>query len=192
MRDFEIRRSLHQDFLSDYHPSESLIVDELKVCNGNAIIDIAVINGSFIGFEIKSPNDNLSRLNNQISFYNKVFDYITIVTSYKHLQGVLKEIPSWWGIWIIQNDNGELRRIQERPSSLNEETDAFSIAQFLWKSEIIDLIIKKDLDQRIKNKRKWIQWQYIADTLELQDIKDEVRLYLNSRIDWKASKFISA
>jgi|WetSurMetagenome_2_1015567.scaffolds.fasta_scaffold00004_4 hypothetical protein len=192
MKDFEIRRSLHQNFLSDFqHPSESLIVDELKVCNGNAIMDVAVINGSLIGFEIKSSDDNLSRLTNQISFYNKVFDFVTIVTCNNHLKGVIKTVPKKWGIWIVEKEGVELKKFEARTPTWNEDTDAFSIAQFLWKTEIFDLIVKRNLDKKICNKRKWIQWQYLADSLELQDLKNEVRFYLKSRNDWKILTEIS-
>ncbi len=192
MKDFEIRKSLHQDLLSEYnYPSESLVVDELKVCNGNAIMDVAVVNGSLIGFEIKSANDNLSRLTNQMSFYNKVFDFITVVTCKNHLNGVLKTVPSKWGIWIVEKDGDELKKCETRVATMNEDTDAFSIAQFLWKNEIIDLVIKRSLDKKICNKRKWIQWQYLADSLELKDLKNEVRSYLKSRTDWKTSREIS-
>jgi hypothetical protein len=190
MKDFEIRRSLHRSYLSNYNSStDSLVVDELKVCNGDAIMDVAVINGSLMGFEIKSSYDNLSRLNNQISFYNKVFDYVTIVTCNKHLPGALREVPFWWGIWVVEEEGTDIIKIQVRQSCLNSNTEAFSNAQFLWKNEIIDLIDRRGLDNKIKNKRKWIQWQYLADSLELQDLKQEVRFYLKSRIDWKSSKF---
>lgn len=151
-------------------------------------MDVAVINGSLLGFEIKSSNDNLSRLSNQIASYNKVFDYITIVTCNKHVSGVLKEVPFWWGIWIVENKGVQISKIQMRSPSLNCSTEGFSIAQFLWKNEIQDLIDKRGFESKIKNKRKWIQWQYLADSLELQDLKNEVRSYLKSRIDWKASK----
>ena len=192
MKDSEIRRGLHQNFLSNFNlPSESLIVDELKVCNGNAIMDVAVINGSLIGFEIKSKNDNLSRLTHQMSFYNKVFDFITVVTCKNHLNGVIKTVPSNWGIWLIEKYGPELKKFETRVATMNEDTDAFSIAQFLWKNEIIDLIIKRSLDKKICDKRKWIQWQYLADSLELQDLKNEVRYYLKSRTDWKISTDIS-
>jgi hypothetical protein len=192
MKDFEIRKSLYQDFLSDYnHPSDSLIVDELKVCNGKAIIDVAVINGSLIGFEIKSSNDNLSRLDNQISFYNKVFDFITIVTCSKHISNVIRTVPSYWGIWIVEKEGDKLRKIEARAANINDNTEAFSVAQFLWKTEIVDLINRRGLDQKIRNKRKWIQWQYLTNSLELHDLKNEVRTYLKSRTDWKTSRFIS-
>jgi len=190
MKDFEIRRSLHQDFLSEYNDiSESLIIDELKVCNGNAIMDVAIVNGALIGFEIKSPYDNLSRLRTQMLYYNKVFDYITIVTSNKHINGVIKEVPYWWGIWVVEKNKQEIKKIQIRTAIPNENIEAFSVAQFLWKIEIIDLINKRRLDNKYKNKRKWIQWQYLADSLELTDLKNEIRTYLKSRVDWKTSRF---
>lgn len=183
MRDFEIRTSLHNDFLTNYNNfPESIVVDELKVCNGEAIMDIAVINGSLIGYEIKSPNDNLQRLSRQVTFYSKVFDYVTIVTCDKHLQGILREVPTWWGIWVLNKDEAGVKKIQMRTPSANDQIEGFSIAQFLWKSEIIDLINKYGLDRKVCSKRKWMQWQYLAEALELHVLKKEVRSYLKARI----------
>ena len=189
MKDFEIRRSLHQNYLkSYYHTTNSIVVNELKVCNGNAIMDVAVINGSLIGFEIKSSSDNLVRLGNQIIHYNKVFDYVTLVTNYKHVQGALREIPPWWGVWVIEKANNILSKYQIQEAAPNVKIESFSIAQFLWKNEIKDLITRRKLDQRICRKRKWVQWQYLSDSIDPRDLKKEVSFYLRSRSDWKTQE----
>lgn len=190
MKDFEIRNSLHNQFLTHYkNDPDSIVVDELQVCNGNAIVDLAVINGSLIGFEIKSSADNLSRLNNQILFYNKVFDYMTIVTNKNHIDGILKHTPVWWGIWLFEYKKNEIKKTEIRKPKFNTDTDAFSISQFLWKEELIDLLYKKELDIKMKNKRRWILWQYISESICLSELKNEVRGYLKLRQDWKKSQF---
>jgi hypothetical protein len=115
MRDFEIRSILHNSVLSHYlRDGESIIVDELDVCNGVARADVAVINGTLSGFEIKSERDNLGRLPNQVISYGKVFDYMTIITNHRHLSHIHLEIPEWWGIWLFQSKNGEIENVEIR------------------------------------------------------------------------------
>lgn len=186
MNDFEIRNSLHNKFLSNYKKDkDSVIVDELKVCNGGAIIDLAVVNGSLIGYEIKSACDNLKRLKSQVFHYNQVFDFITIVANDKHLDGILMEVPHFWGIWLIETKKNRVVKSVIRKPEYNNETVPFSIIQLLWKEELVDLLIKKKLDLKMKNKRRWLLWEYISNTLDSEEIKIEVRRYLKARMNWK-------
>jgi hypothetical protein len=190
MRDIDIRSALHNKILCHYlRDGESLIVDELKVCNGRSVADVAVINGTLSGYEIKSERDNLARLPDQVDSYGKVFDFMTIVTNHKHLPHISTEIPDWWGIWLIQEKDGEIVKTEIRTALINSNSDSFSLAQFLWKDELTDLIARKGLDVKMKNKRKWLLWEYVSRELNIQELKDEVRYYMKKRDGWKISRF---
>lgn len=56
-----IFRSLvnRSEFIND---PETVVINELDVCFGNAIIDVVAVNGEIYGFEIKSEQDSLERL----------------------------------------------------------------------------------------------------------------------------------
>src|SRR5690606_14499419 len=97
-------------FISD---QSTVIINELDVCAGSAIMDIVVVNGEIHGFEIKSERDNLKRLPQQISYYNRVFDRVTLVVSSDHLDKAQEMIPEWWGIYCINkcSDRSEERRV---------------------------------------------------------------------------------
>jgi hypothetical protein len=76
--------NFHQKKLWLHHANENtLVVDELGILNGKSRADIAVINGYLVGFEIKSDEDSLTRLNDQVEAYNAVFDRSTLIVGPK-------------------------------------------------------------------------------------------------------------
>ena len=113
--DSAIRRALildqipTRDFSSEYR-----IIEELDLCQGVARIDIAIVNGSSWGIEIKGETDNLKRLPNQIQVYNKVFDYIEIACTRNHLKAVRNMIPKHWGILVVTQTKSEISCSQLR------------------------------------------------------------------------------
>ena len=85
MLDAEIRGAL-QERLTRTHKRELVstrFVEELGVA-GEARIDMAVLNGAFAGYEIKSERDTLRRLPGQVTAYSKVLDYCTLVVATRH------------------------------------------------------------------------------------------------------------
>src|SRR5271170_7013537 len=103
MRDVDIRTALrrHLSATCDDDPT-TLILDELGICSGSVRVDIAVVNGSLKGFEIKSDSDTLDRLANQADAYNKVFDTLSVVVEKRHLKKVRSMVPAWWGIYLAE------------------------------------------------------------------------------------------
>lgn len=80
LRDLDIRRALRA-LLAEGHAGEpgARVVDELGIRQGSARVDLAVINGSINGFEIKSDADRLDRLGRQRDAYGTVLDTVTLV-----------------------------------------------------------------------------------------------------------------
>ena len=77
--DRDIRKALLESLRSEHAEDPStLILQELAVCDGSARVDVAVLNGSLAGFEIKSERDSLNRLESQIENYARCFDSLTI------------------------------------------------------------------------------------------------------------------
>src|SRR6266545_1019727 len=92
--DLEIR-SLLRSTLFQRHAAQSntVIIEELGVCRGQARIDLSVINGSLHGYEIKSDRDSLQRLRNQAELYGKVVDRATLVLGSRHLPEACSILP---------------------------------------------------------------------------------------------------
>ncbi|MFX4263573.1 sce7726 family protein [Pelotomaculum propionicicum] len=98
--DCDIRTALKDKLQKEYAGTHTIIVDELPICWGDTRIDIAIVNCSLIGYEIKSDRDTLDRLPRQAELYNKIFDSITLVCSQRLIAKAKDKIPEWWGIQI--------------------------------------------------------------------------------------------
>ena len=193
MRDSEIRSALHNNFLSHFRKDgHSKIVDELKICGGRTVADVAVINGSLHVYEIKGEFDTVERLQVQVSNYSKTFDYITVVASKKHVHKIKEIVPSYCGIWQLTYCDKVLMKELIQPSILNFERDAFSIAQLLWRDEALTLI-EKSVEQikPYKKLRKWLLWEELSKMFSVDELSAHVRSILKSRNDWKLSRFLN-
>ena len=84
--DLIIRFALKEDLRRRYARNKKLrIIEELGVQHGTARIDIAVVNGTMHGYEIKSDQDTLKRLPEQMDIFNSVFDKMTLIVGKNHL-----------------------------------------------------------------------------------------------------------
>ena len=98
MRDLDIRRALRGEIALLYQDDpDTLVVEELGLCEGDARIDVAVINGSITGYEIKSERDTLDRLPSQMHIYSRCLTYVTVVATELHLAQIHAVVPRWWG-----------------------------------------------------------------------------------------------
>lgn len=186
MNDFQIRKAIkEQELINHLGDPDTKIIDEMGLNLGSSIIDIAVVNGNMLGYEIKSDRDTLNRLNSQIEQYNKVFDYLNIVTSKKYAPIISDYVPEWWGIIEVEEAKNQVVIHQHRLSKINNDVNPYSLLQLLWKDELIEIIEKFAPSKSIKNKPKKIIWTYISENLDKITIKDLVRFYLKKRINWK-------
>ncbi|MFD2116319.1 sce7726 family protein [Paenibacillus yanchengensis] len=165
---------------------DTLILDELALCQGDARIDIAVVNGSMSGYEIKSESDTLERLPKQSDTYNRVFDTVTIFTASRFIEEIEDIIPNWWGITKAEmEEEGIVHFFQHRIPEQNPNVDPFAITQLLWKEEALSILKERDLHKGYLSKPRQVLWKVIAESLELNDLKNEVRNKLKARTKWR-------
>ncbi len=183
MRDIEIRDFLKKECF-DLHTEEpdTLVVDELKICGGRSIADLAIVNGALHGFEIKSKRDNLDRLSSQVANYSKVFDYVTLVVDSSHTTKAMSIVPKWWEIWTITDSDESIRKVIKRRGRRNRSICLFSIAQFLSKEEAQHLLLSHFPDLKVKSKRRWTLWEILADNFAERQLSDAIRAILKNRI----------
>ncbi len=85
MRDPDIRQKLRADIERQHRADpDTLIVDELGLCQGAVRVDLAVVNAALHGYEIKSERDTLVRLPGQQEGYSRALDFVTVVTAEGH------------------------------------------------------------------------------------------------------------
>lgn len=185
MKDPCIRQLLKDTELQHFfNDSNSKVVEELSLPVAKARIDVAVINGSLHGYEIKSASDTLQRLPSQIEAYTKVFDYLSIVTENKYEERILDFIAPWIGL-IVCNDKKGIKTIKQvRKPKLNKEKQGFFIAKLLWREELIDILFKHQIPFRKKD-RNWLLCEALSSSLDIDDVSFIVRDKLKKRADWK-------
>jgi len=182
MREIDIRKSLNNKVLSLFpEESEAIVVNEFGICQGEARIDLAVINGHIHGFEIKSENDTLDRLPSQQAVYNKVFDTLTIVTGDKYIEKVTNDIPLWWGIMRAHQKGNHVALDTVRECKDNPQIDSYSLVQLLWQNEAIAILEKYQLAKGLKNKPRRYVWAALADNFSIRELSQLVRETLKKR-----------
>src|SRR3972149_7855732 len=155
--DTEIRAALHRKkFRALSTRSDTLIIDELGLAHAKVRIDIAVINGSIHGFEIKSAADTLARLPKQLATYEECLEMLTIVCADKHVPEVRKLAPSWCGILkVSQGPRGAIEFTTLRASKKNPNVRAYRLAHLLWRPEAVAVLTRLNASpQLLRRPRK--------------------------------------
>ncbi|MFX4312051.1 sce7726 family protein [Enterobacter sp. 63] len=187
MKDQDVRAAVHHKLLKCSHSDPTcLVIDEFSISLGASRADIAVINGILHGYELKSEYDSLERLPIQVKYYSSVMDKVTLVVAEKHLSGALELIPDWWGVKTVSvGPKGGIHIKHLRGEKLNFNQDCYTLAQLLWKDECIDLLEKWGHSKGIKSKPRFELWRVVADCIPIVNLRQEVRIALKKRIDWK-------
>lgn len=192
MRDIDIRNKIKETHLKKYYlDNDSKVVDELSICMGEARMDIAVINGHLHGYEIKSDLDTLNRLPSQISAYSKTFDYLTIVVGKKHLEDVMEKVPDSWGIMCASNNKKgqEIKLSIVRKPKKNSNVQSLSLAQLLWKDEIVDILMEKGIKKGLSKPKPFL-WNLLVQNFTTKELSKLVREKLKIRESWRADELL--
>jgi hypothetical protein len=187
-KDLDIRSQLILK-LKKKHASDKKVkvIEELGVHNGETRVDIAVVNGIFHGYEIKSDRDNLLRLPQQAKAYNQVFDRMTLVVGKQHLKEAFKIVPDWWEVIIAKFEEKTNRVIflKIREGEFNRNQSKNSVARLLWREEALNILKKKKLDSGFFYKNKSAIYDKLTTSLDLKTLNKEVRETIFFRDNWK-------
>lgn len=188
VRDLDIRRALHAKMRTSHgNEPDTLVLDELGLCQGTARVDVAVVNGSVHGYEIKSARDTLARLPSQADVYGRTLDYVTIVVATNHALAVARTVPAWWGIWSAEAGEAGIRLKPVRRARRNPAIEPLAIAQLLWRDEALHALTQRGLAEGMRSKPRAALWRRLADALPLRELRGLVRDYLKKRpVDWRS------
>lgn len=186
MLDRDIRSYLQATYLRRYKEDGiSCVVEEMGLSAHAARIDIGVINGQLVGYEIKSDRDTLNRLPSQLEVYNQIFDRITVVCGPKHLGKLQRILPQHIGLLVTQKLNGTWELVTIRESSQNPHRTAYMIASLLWHKEAKALLEELGLGKGISRLRRWELWERISQNLSVEQVSHYVRTTLKARTTWR-------
>jgi hypothetical protein len=190
MRDPDIRAAVKNNLLTPVFVGPStLIVEELGLRHGAGRIDIAVINGEFHGYELKSDQDTLRRLPKQIVVYNSVFDRVTLIATRHHIAQATEMIPDWWGVIVAEDQvDGKINFKTIRSGSKNSSVSAHAIAKLLWRDEALQLLDKIGAINGMRSKSRGKIYGRIIELIDLPQLQDFVRNQLKSRKDWRSAE----
>ncbi|WP_156200516.1 sce7726 family protein [Actinotalea caeni] len=189
MRDRHVRAALHS-YLSDLHSAElddTLFVDEMGLA-GLVRVDVAVVNGTLSGFELKSASDTLRRLPTQVEVYSQVLDHSTLVVAENHHEHACSMLPEWWGCLVATWDGETVALEEVRPAARNPSIDPYALATLLWRDEALAILDRHDAASGVRSKPRPAMWQRLVERLELPTLRDEVRAALKAREGWLVAR----
>ena len=180
--DAEIRRALRSRLLVKHaDEADTVVIEELGVCRGQVRIDLAVVNGLFHGYEIKSDRDSLRRLDGQFDLYSKVLDRATIVVGDRHLTETSNIVPRWWGVLLVESGLKGPRFKTVRRGRNNPRRDPRSLVELLWLDDAIALLTRRDVARGVRGKPRRMVWDRVCEHFGVHEIAASVRAQLKAR-----------
>jgi hypothetical protein len=186
MRDRDVRDSLLRH-LHERHPKpDTLFVDELDL-SGLVRVDVAAVNGSLWGYEIKSAKDTLRRLALQVEVYSRLLDHAALVVADRHHDHAFNLLRAWWQVYVATAAyDGQVEL--ERHGGRNPDVDPFQLAQLLWREAALAELAERGLDRGVRSKPRRIIWQRLAENVELDELQRTVRTRLKLRTGWRGGR----
>lgn len=183
----EIRRKILSTVLrEDLRDEDTFVIEELGIGYGRSRIDIAVLNGKFIGYEIKSARDSLRRLPQQVTTFGAAFDEIVIVAATKHISSVLENVPRWWGIVEYSETAESTCSKMIRESKPNPSPNNAVLGELLWKDEALSALKQKGRKPDPRTRRGELI-QALTEIVSRRELLSIVRCCLKSRAEWRSS-----
>ena len=185
--DRDIRAAFHRKRLGRHHRCpETVVIDELGLLHGKGRIDVAVLNGSFHGFEIKSAKDTTRRLKFQTETYSQCLEYVSVVAAEEHLAAVFSSSPSWFGVIRAREARGsDIAFVTLRKAGKNPNIDLFALAHLLWRSEALDLVRSCGLTDWSDRAPRAQLYERLAESLSLRELLEAVKLSIMKRENWR-------
>ncbi|MCY0149519.1 sce7726 family protein [Hoeflea sp. G2-23] len=129
----EIRTALVHHLAREARSKNCILATEAVYGFENRRADVLELDDQSHAFEIKSDYDNTSRLPGQLAEYLKTFDFVTVVTTPKHLPNVRGIAPKRVGLVVF--DGYFVEPI--RKPVINKQLSKFHLASGTTKSRLL-------------------------------------------------------
>ena len=185
MRAATISDAVERRLRREHAGQPTLYRRELGICVGAGRVDVAAVNGSLTGCEIKSAEDGLGRLPSQIDLYGRVLDFAILAVERVYPARVGRLVPGWWGLWHVTSDEDGAPSIEVlRSPQHNPNVQPLAVAQLLWRAEAFDCLRERGLHMGLASATRWRLWERLAEQVPLLELQTEVRHRLKARQDW--------
>jgi hypothetical protein len=165
------------------HRSDADVVylEELGLCRGQVRVDVAVVNGSIHGYEIKSDRDSLRRLAGQVALYGRVLDRASIVVGPRHVEDAHAAVPAWWEIRVVEQQPTRLHLKRLRAGRKNPARDARALVELLWLDDALALLDARGGLRGYRSRPRREVWDRVCELYEVDEIAAAVRHQLKAR-----------
>lgn len=137
LTDKEIRQALLVHLRRRGKPPLATL-EEVHVCNGNAIADVVAVYKTMHCYEIKGETDSINRIVRQSQFYDQAFPLITLVTTANHIKRSEVIVPKHWGIMLVSSASNDLVTFRHVRGATRNPLYLPEVALLsLWRSELI-------------------------------------------------------
>lgn len=181
MLDPEIREALF--YYLDCNFGKHRTFEEVPINNSRADI-FAVTEHGLVGFEIKSDADSYTRLKSQVKNYDRFYDFNYIVIGVKHLKGVEKHVPAYWGIICVSENGVEV----VRRHSANPKAALKKQLEFLWKTELKNILKRYSMPSYAQKSKSFIR-EKLMEKIPAEFLRKELYEELFER-DYTLLKFL--
>lgn len=161
----------------------SSLFTEFRVHTSKA--DVVIFNGTSHVYEIKTELDKLDRLPTQIKNYQKVFEYVNVVSVASKVDAIIDIVDESVGI-IVLTDHYTLKTIRKAKSGLKnlEHNDLFDL---LRKDEYLKIIKKFNGDiPELPNTKMYAACKSIFRELPIQQIHEQMLILFKERKNHKS------
>ena len=98
-----LRLALATKLRRDQCSFAAVLASEARYGLGDRRADFLSLTDVSHAYEIKSDLDSMARLPAQMQDYAKVFDFVTVVTTRKHLKAIRNLVSKKAGIWVLHD-----------------------------------------------------------------------------------------
>jgi hypothetical protein len=129
----------HRVLMGTHSLRTAAMLTEFRV--GRSKADVVILNGTTTVYEIKSERDSLSRLEQQIADYRKVFAAVFVVAGQNHVDALFRTMPADVGIMSLDHRGymQTLRTAKSEPKRVSPEAIFESIQTIEAKKILSDL-----------------------------------------------------
>jgi hypothetical protein len=164
--------------------ADCVLIEELGIEHGSSRIDIAAIGSLVHGFEIKAGLDSLTRLQHQVTHYDKLVDLAYLVVAENHLESATLILPDHWGLIVAESAPEGIEFRVERFARRNLNRVPESLARLLWRDEALATLISLGLDRGFRRKPARALHSRLAATVDLDVLSALVLERIRRRDNW--------
>lgn len=158
MLDKDMREPLF-DYLEEFYGK--IRIFEEKNAGGSRADVIGVIDGSLIGFEIKSDSDSYTRLKTQTGDYDDFCDINYLVIGKTHQKYAHNHIPPYWGIICVYEEENDVKVELLQIPGENPKVSIKKQIEFLWRPELYQIQKWNDLPEYKQKSKQFVREKII-------------------------------